>query len=107
MIAAAHARIYRTYLSSPNALIIYAPVMLPWPQASHLFTCASDPVVTCYKRFAFPPAAAAAAAARPAGSCAHRSGELWDEWRGITLRGGLEVLLREPGSGPIEPETEP
>ena len=35
----------------------------------------------------------------PAAPGAHRSRELWEEWRGIALRGGLEVLLRQPGSG--------
>ena len=74
---------------------LYSSRMLWW-QASHLFTCASDPVETSYKRFAFP---ADTAAATPAGGCAHRSRELWDEWRGIALRGGLEVLLKETGSG--------
>ena len=67
-----------------------------WLQASHLFTCASDPVETSYKRFAFP---AADDDATPAGGCAHRSRELWDEWRGIALQGGLEALLKENGSG--------
>ena len=59
----------------------------PGEQASHLFSCASDPVETAYKRFAFPAATTAdptaAPAAAPAGGCAHRSRELWEEWRGI------------------------
>ena len=58
---------------------------------------------TAYKRFAFPAATTAdptaAPDAAPAGGCAHRSRELWEEWRGIALRGGLEALLRQPGSG--------
>ena len=57
-------------------------------QASHLFTCASDPVETSYKRFAFPAdtaaaataatataATAATAAATPAGGCACLGGK--------------------------------
>ena len=38
----------------------------PGEQASHLFTCASDPVETSYKRFAFPATTAAATAAAAA-----------------------------------------
>ena len=90
---------YLSYRYTPRmvtAVFTYIHPMHIWWQASHLFTCASDPVETSYKRFAFP---ADTAAATPAGGCAHRSRELWDEWRGIALRGGLEVLLKETGSG--------
>ena len=54
--------------------------------ATHLFTCASDPLVASYKRFAF----AAAADGKGAAAAGHRSRELWERWRDVALRGGLE-----------------
>lgn len=79
--------------------------------ASHLFTAASDPLVTCYKRFAFarrdectppppsnpdPPAEAHMKdhthpnPHRSEGSPTPPSSlQLWRRWRGIDLRGGL------------------
>ena len=52
--------------------------------ATHLFTCASDPLVASYKRFAF------AAADGKGVAAGHRSRELWEQWRTVALRGGLE-----------------
>lgn len=54
--------------------------------ATHLFTCASDPLVATYKRFAF------AATDGKGVTVGHRSRELWERWRDVALRGGLERL---------------
>jgi secernin len=53
------------------------------PVVTHLFTAASDPLVACYKRVAF--SEDAAAAVSDYGSLA-----LWNKWRALALRGGLE-----------------
>jgi len=52
--------------------------------ATHLFTCASDPLSTSYKRFAFPGAEAAATD--------HSSLELWRRHRTLALQGGLDRI---------------
>lgn len=58
-------------------------------ECSHLFTAASDPLSTCYKRFGF------GEDARPgAGPSDFGSAELWRLWRGVALKGGLARAAR-------------
>lgn len=52
----------------------------PGAAAQHFFTCASDPLAACYKRFCFP--------AAPAAPTDHRSLELWRARRRLALAGG-------------------
>mmetsp|Transcript_102656 Transcript_102656/g.328988 ORF Transcript_102656/g.328988 Transcript_102656/m.328988 type:complete len:301 (+) Transcript_102656:3686-4588(+) len=51
----------------------------------HFFSCASDPISTSYKQFAFPPASTASLAAGAPDD--HGSLELWRTWRTSALAG--------------------
>ena len=68
-------------------------------RASHLFTAASDPLETAYKRFDF------GAAAPEATSELHAPNEsllLWRLWRRVALRGGLGTIERMRASAARE-----
>ena len=69
--------------------------------ASHLFTCASDPLVSAYKRFTFPQAhgPSSAPAISEGGASNFASLDLWREWRQVALRGGLERAVPSAANG--------
>lgn len=58
-------------------------------QATHLFTCASDPMIAAYKRFVFPLAGATEVHEQES---VNRSLNLWRLWRQVATSGGLDKV---------------